>query len=114
MLMPKRSYSAAGSYRYGFNGKEIDSDTKGLGNQYDYGFRIYDPRIGRFLSIDPLFQSYPWYTPYQFAGNTPIQAIDLDGLEEKYPAPPKPVSVLRTQNASESTSSNAASNCAND
>jgi hypothetical protein len=34
------------------------------------------------LSIDPLTQSYPWYTPYQFAGNKPIVAIDLDGLEE--------------------------------
>jgi hypothetical protein len=33
------------------------------------------------LSVDPLAQSYPWYTPYQFAGNTPIMAIDLDGLE---------------------------------
>ena len=41
----------------------------------------YNPAIGRFLSVDPLTRSYPWYTPYQFAGNTPIQAIDLDGLE---------------------------------
>jgi hypothetical protein len=31
--------------------------------------------------VDPLTSSYPWYTPYQFASNTPIQAIDLDGLE---------------------------------
>ena len=38
----------------------------------------------RFLSVDPLTKKYPWYTPYQFAGNTPIWAIDLDGLE---PAP---------------------------
>jgi hypothetical protein len=44
--------------------------------------RIYDSRLGRFLSVDPLTKSYPWYTPYQFAGNTPIWAIDLDGLEE--------------------------------
>jgi hypothetical protein len=29
-----------------------------------------------------LSDSYPWYTPYQFAGNKPIWAIDLDGLEE--------------------------------
>ena len=34
------------------------------------------------MSVDPLFASYPWYTPYQFAGNMPIWAIDLDGLEE--------------------------------
>jgi hypothetical protein len=33
--------------------------------------------------VDPLTQSYPWYTPYQFAGNSPILNIDLDGLEKK-------------------------------
>ena len=33
------------------------------------------------LSVDPLTKSYPWYTPYQFAGNNPILNIDLDGLE---------------------------------
>lgn len=85
MQMPGRidSATAAQKYRYGFNGKENDRDVKGDGNEYDYGFRIYDPRIGRFLSVDPLFKTYPWYTPYQFAGNKPIIAIDLDGLEEK-------------------------------
>jgi len=30
-----------------------------------------------------LTSSYPELTPYQFASNTPIQAIDLDGLESK-------------------------------
>jgi RHS repeat-associated protein len=54
---------------------------KGEGNQYDYGFRIYDPRLGRFLSIDPLTKKYPELTPYQFASNSPIENIDLDGLE---------------------------------
>jgi RHS repeat-associated protein len=81
MTMPGRKFN--GGYRYGFNGKEEDDEVKGEGNQYDYGFRIYDPRLVRFLSVDPLFQSYPWYTPYQFAGNKPIMCIDLDGLEEK-------------------------------
>lgn len=40
--------------------------------------------MGRFLSVDPLTQEYPWYTPYQFAGNMPIGAIDLDGLEPRW------------------------------
>jgi len=71
----------AGDYRYGFNGKEMDNEVSGDGNQYDYGFRIYNPRLGRFLSIDPLFKSYPWFTPYQFAANDPIRNIDIDGLE---------------------------------
>lgn len=67
-------------YRYGFNGQEKDSSF-GLTN-YDYGFRIYNPAIGKFLSVDPLTKSYPWYTPYQFAGNKPIKYIDIDGAEE--------------------------------
>lgn len=37
----------------------------------------------RFDRVDPLHASYPWYSPYQFAGNNPIWAVDLDGLEEK-------------------------------
>jgi RHS repeat-associated protein len=41
------------SYRYGFNGKEKYDEVKvSAGTQYDYGFRIYDPRIGKFLSRD--------------------------------------------------------------
>ncbi|MBO9154071.1 RHS repeat domain-containing protein [Chitinophaga sp. GCM10012297] len=73
---------AGTGYRYGFNGKENDNEIKGEGNQQDYGFRIYDPRIGKFLSVDPLTAQYAYYTPYQFAGNKPIWATDLDGAEE--------------------------------
>ena len=80
--MPGRSYTATSSYRYGFNGKENDPETYGKGNIYDYGFRIFSPRLGKFLSVDPLFEGYPYYSPYQFAGNMPIVAIDLDGLEQ--------------------------------
>jgi RHS repeat-associated protein len=80
-VMSDRSFNAAG-YRFGFNGKENDNEVKGTGNQQDYGMRIYDPRLGKFLSVDPLTKNYPWYTPYQFAGNKPINSIDLDGAEE--------------------------------
>ncbi|MHB8262045.1 MAG: hypothetical protein ACYDEC_17435, partial [Bacteroidia bacterium] len=38
--------------------------------------------VQKFLSIDPLTSKYPWYSPYQFAGNNPIWANDIDGLEE--------------------------------
>jgi len=81
--MPGRQYNAVTGYRYGFNGKENDNEVKGEGNQQDYGMRIYDPRLGRFLSVDPLYGSFAMLTPYQFASNTPIAAIDLDGLEAK-------------------------------
>ena len=70
------------SYTFGFNGKMNDNEVKGgVGNQQDYGLRIYDPRVGRFLSVDPLVESFPWYTPYQSTGNNPINYIDLDGAE---------------------------------
>jgi len=36
----------------------------------------------RFLSVDPLTKQFPYYTPYQYAGNSPIANIDMDGLEE--------------------------------
>ncbi|MBT0813139.1 RHS repeat-associated core domain-containing protein [Litoribacter ruber] len=77
LAMEGRAYQDSLSYRYGFNGKENDSET---GTQ-DYGFRIYDPKIAKFLSVDPLTKSYPMLTPYQFASNRPIDGIDLDGLE---------------------------------
>lgn len=83
--MPGRGFSSS-NYRYGFNGKENDNEVKGTGNQQDYGMRIYDPRIGKFLSVDPITKDYPWYSPYQFAGNNPIKFIDLDGEEPKDPS----------------------------
>ena len=79
--MPQRTFSSP-EYRYGFNGKEKDQKGEwGSLTHYDYGFRIYNPAIGRFLSIDPLSPDYPELTPYQFASNRPIDGIDIDGLE---------------------------------
>src|SRR5574343_496521 len=80
MLMPGRKYSTD-KYRYGFNGKENENDVKGEGNQQDYGMRVYDGRIGKFLSVDAITSDYPELTPYQFSSNSPIFCIDLDGLE---------------------------------
>jgi len=75
----KKFYQTSISYyRYGFNDKENDAET----GWQDYGMRQYNPKLGRFFSVDPITAEYPWYTPYQFAGNKPIQAIDIDGLEE--------------------------------
>lgn len=47
--------------------------------------RIYNPALGRFLSVDPLTSEYAYYTPYQFAGNSPIAFVDRDGEEEDVP-----------------------------
>ena len=79
MEMPGRTM---GGYRYGFNGKEKDTEGEwGTQTHYDYGFRIYEPGIGRFLSLDPLTKSYPSWTPYVFAMNRVIDGVDLDGAE---------------------------------
>jgi RHS repeat-associated protein len=89
-VMPGREYAlnTTSAYRYGFNGKENDNEVKKdangndiIGAQQDYGMRIYDPRIGRFLSVDPITSDYPMLTPYQFASNRPIDGIDREGLE---------------------------------
>jgi len=69
------------TYSYAFNGKLHDDDIYGKDNSYNYGMRFYDPRLGRFLSVDPIAGKYPMLTPYQFASNTPIQASDRDGKE---------------------------------
>jgi RHS repeat-associated protein len=80
MLIEALSTNSEG-YRYGFNGKEKDDQGEWGMTAYDYGFRIYNPALARFLSVDPLTREYPWYSPYQFAGNMPIRFVDLDGLE---------------------------------
>ena len=104
MLQPGRKFTSGSLYRYGFNGKENDNEVKGEGNQQDYGMRIYDPRLGKFLSVDPLSAHYPYFSPYQFAGNKPIWAIDVDGLEpaetstNNAPKELAPVTVYATRN----------------
>lgn len=80
MEQPGRCWQAEG-YRYGFNGKEKDNEVKGEGNSYDFGARIYDPRVGRMLSVDPQAGAYPNISSYAFAINNPICAIDPDGRD---------------------------------
>lgn len=71
-------------YVYGFNGKENDGEIKGEGNSYDFGARIYDPRIGRWLSSDPAYTDYPGYSPYNFGLDNPIINLDNDGKRVYY------------------------------
>jgi RHS repeat-associated protein len=66
-------------YTFGFNGKEKVDEAYGDANAYDFGARIYDPRIGRFLSVDPLSPRYAFMSPYCFAANDPIRCIDVNG-----------------------------------
>lgn len=72
------------SYLYGFNAQEKDDEIKGSGNSLNFKYRMYDPRIARFFATDPLEKEYPHWSPYQFAGLTPIWARELEGLEPWY------------------------------
>ena len=63
---------------YLYNGKEF-VEAHGW-NTYDYGFRGYYAPIGRFTSIDPLAEQTPWQSPYSYAGNRFVNAIDWMGL----------------------------------
>ena len=78
MAMPGRGFSSE-KYRYGFNGKEKDKDIA-VGD-YDFGARIYDGRIGRWLSVDPLADKYPSHAPYIFSANNPVLVLDVDGRD---------------------------------
>lgn len=76
--MPGRQ--VAGEYRYGFNGQEKDDEVKGSSNSYDFGARIYDPRLGIFQSVDPLAGTMPSWSPYNFVFNNPLRFVDPLGL----------------------------------
>jgi RHS repeat-associated protein len=86
--MPNKSYTP-NNYRYGFNGKEKDDEIKGSsGTSYDFGARVYDSRLGRFFSMDPVYRLYPFQSPYLFASNNPIKLIDLYGEGSDDPVAP--------------------------
>jgi RHS repeat-associated protein len=69
-------------YRYSFNGKETETAVNT--GAYDFGARIFDSRIGKWLSVDLLADKYPAASTYCFAHNSPIQAFDPDGMRVYY------------------------------
>jgi RHS repeat-associated protein len=75
MEMAGRGFS--GSYRFGYQGSEKDNEVSGDGNTYTTEFRQLDPRLGRWFSVDPVFQ--PWQSPYTSMDNNPIGLNDPKG-----------------------------------
>lgn len=59
---------------------EQDNELKGVGNSLDFGARMCDSRVGRWLSLDPLTSKFPYQSPYVYAGNNPVFYIDKNGL----------------------------------
>jgi RHS repeat-associated protein len=76
-----RTFSSP-SYKYGFNGMEKDAEMHDNdGDSYDFGARMYDARVGRWLSVDPLHKMYPSISVFAFVGNSPIKSLDPNGEE---------------------------------
>ena len=71
-------FASAGNVQpYKYNGKELDTK-KGL-NCYDYGARHYDAVLGRFITVDALYDKHFKVSPYVYCGNEPVGRIDPDG-----------------------------------
>ena len=70
LLAEQGSGAAAWLFRYA--GKEWDAGT-GL---YDFGARLYDPALLRFVTPDPARQ---YASPYVFASNNPLNMMDPSG-----------------------------------
>ena len=74
-----QSYAQATNNRYKFNGKE--AQTIGSLNVLDYGARMYDPKIARWLVQDPLAEKYYSVSSYNYCVNNPVLFVDLDGKD---------------------------------
>ncbi len=83
MVMPKSDYSSS-DYRYGYQGMEKDNEIKDGGNSYDFGARFLDPRVGRWLSLDPKAEKFPSESPYSAMANNSINYVDPDGKEPEF------------------------------
>ena len=67
-------------YVYGYNGKEVQP----LTNLLHYGFRQYDPQLGRWHVAEPLADQMPGISTYAYAYNNPTTHVDLLGLSPGY------------------------------
>ena len=65
------------SQPYRFLGNELyTSNSLGL---YDFSARMYDPSLGRFLSVDPMAEGYRHLSPYAYCAGNPAVYVDKDG-----------------------------------
>jgi len=98
-VMIGREFEAdtAGRYRFGFNGKEKINEIYGDGNGIAFGARIYDSRLGRFLSSDKYVELSLKESPYHFSGNNPILYIDKKGNFKLPPEQQKAYPVLTNE-----------------
>src|SRR5690606_16642792 len=67
-------------YRYGFNSMPKENELYGSeGSAYDFGARIYDSRLGRWMATDALANINPGSSPFRYAKNSPLLYLDEGG-----------------------------------
>ena len=91
MLMPNRNEGS--SYRYGMNGMERDNEISGKGNSLTTPFRMYNPRLGRWMSTAPV--THPQYSPYSAFDNNPIYSSDPSGADSDTDPPASEVKPVK-------------------
>lgn len=74
--MPMPNRNVEGNYRYGYQGEYAEKEPELGGGQNSFELRLYDSRIGRWLTTDPM---YEFSSPYLGMGNNPINKVDPDG-----------------------------------
>ncbi|SRX52234.1 RHS repeat domain-containing protein [Aequorivita sp. CIP111184] len=72
--MPMPNRNVQGSYRYGYQGEFAETDPET--GMPAFELRLWDARIGRWLTTDPYEQHF---SPYMGMGNNPISTVDPDG-----------------------------------
>ena len=75
--MTARSYSNGTKSRYGYNGKEKENEISD--SDYDYSARLYNSKLGKWFSVDPLFTEYASYSSYSACNNSPMFLVDPTG-----------------------------------
>jgi RHS repeat-associated protein len=73
------TFTSAEKYRYSFQDQAKDKEF--WGGAVSYKYRVEDPRLGRFFSVDPLAPKYAYNSPYAFSENRVMDSVELEGLE---------------------------------
>lgn len=80
MAQPSRTYDQA-AFKFGYAGKETDPQIGGIRHSYNFGARLYDPRVARWWSVDKLYAKTPQLSPYIYSESSPLALTDPDGNE---------------------------------
>lgn len=98
---------------YGFTGQELDQLTGLL----HFQFRYLDPRVGRWVSFDPLFvrleqetiEKYAEFNGYAYVSNNPLNSVDPLGLCKGENCPKKKGKSKKNESSSSSKGSSSSS-----